>query len=196
MGIMRLSRSYRGIGGVCYFIICPHFCKLGLLKNYLSSCKCIICYLLFMKGEALHTQSNLKISYFIYLNYGCCLYNADTLGNFLFYFLSLNHVGVVFLATFSLFRLYKLCYSLDQVFNTSLQFCLLWFFFILRFEVSFLSYCLLSYLRLHCVISKWNRIFPKQTEYKVQIHIFFFLKGFFILGVLQFFFFVIQKFIL
>ena len=103
-----------------------------------------------------HTYSDLKFWYFIYLNYGCCLYNVDKLNIFLFYFLRLQHAVVVFLVTFFLFRLYKLSYSPDMVFNISLQFFLLWFFFILRSEVGFLSCCLLYYLRLRCVILKLN----------------------------------------
>ena len=61
------------------------------------------------------TYCDLKFSYLIYLNYGCCLYNADKLEDFLFYLLRLQHAVVVFLVTFFQFRLYKLNYSLDLV---------------------------------------------------------------------------------
>ena len=77
---------------------------------------------------------------FAYSLYNDCktrLYHVDTLDNVLFYFLGLQYAVVVFLATFSLFRLCKLSYTLDKVLNISHKF--------------FSSWCLLYHLKLRCV---------------------------------------------
>ena len=112
----------------------------------------IHCTRILRSVEIFHIYSDLKFWYLIYLSCGCCLYSADKLDNFLFSFLRLQHAVVVFLATFSLFRLCKLGHRLDKVFITSLQFFLIWLSFILRSEVGFLSCCLPYCLRLRCVI--------------------------------------------
>ena len=112
----------------------------------------IHCTRILRRVDIFHTYCNLFFWFVLYLNYGCCLYNADELDNSLFYFLTLQHAVVVFLVKTFLFRFCILVNSLEKIFNISFQVFLLQLFFILHFELGFLSRCSLYYLKVKTML--------------------------------------------